>query len=510
MEIRFTNHQYTTYDGAAYQYDNGGLVNPNYRYYKQLIESGDTPFGMTYGYERYVANNLSATYAFKEKYIINATGRYDGSNLLGKSSVGRWLPSWNLSGKWNAHEESFFNAENRILSALAIRGSYGIVGSLAGATNAEAIFYNQVTYRPYEEEKETEIILLSLANDDLTWEKMNELNIGTDFQLFNKIDLTFDYYNRKMFDLIGPIRTSGIGGQAYKTANFSDMKGSGYEFSIGGNVFKKENGLNWRTNFNFAVNRNQVVTLETAPSIWELVSAEGAALVGNAQRGLYSVKFDGLNPDYGYPTYIDGYGRKNTYIDWQSNNTDYLIYHGPVDPKFTGGFFNQLSYKNFTLGLLFTFATGNFVRLQPIYDANYVDYGSMTQDMVNRWLMPGDEEYTNIPSILDQYTKENLVLDADGYAINADYPYNAYNYSDQRVAKGDFVRLKNFSFAYNVPKKLINRIGLGSGQLTFVGNNVWLIYSDKKLNGADPEFFNNGGVAMPIPKQYTLSLKVGF
>src|SRR5690606_39710225 len=111
------------------------------------------------------------------------------------------------------------------------------------------------------------------------------------------------------------------------------------------------------------------------------VRAEGAAVEGYAQRGLFSVKFDGLDPNYGYPTYIGETGVKDTYIYLQSEVIDHLVYHGPVDPTFTGGFYNNFRYKNFALTALFTFPTGHPIRLQPDYYATYSDMNSMSRDM---------------------------------------------------------------------------------------------------------------------------------
>jgi hypothetical protein len=90
------------------------------------------------------------------------------------------------------------------------------------------------------------------------------------------------------------------------------------------------------------------------------------------------------------------------------------------------------------------------------------------------------------------------------------YPYNTYNYSTARVAKGDFIRLKTVSLTYQLPKSMVSKTGfLQNLSLTAAAINPWLIYSDKKLEGQDPEFFNTGGVAQPIQKQFTLSLKAG-
>lgn len=508
-EIRYTDRQFSNFQGIGYQYENGGLVNPNYRYFKKMIEGGQSYFGMDYGYERFVANMFRAAYSLYEKYTINGTYRYDGANLMGRSPVARWVPTWNVSAAWDIDRENFFNPENKIFSSARVRATYGLVGNLGNATNSSAVFYNQITYRPYENEKEAAIGISSLENSQLTWEKLYELNLGADISFLKKrIDLTVDWYKRNIFDLIGPIKTSGIGGQFTKTANYGNMTAQGFEFTLGGNVIRNPEGVNWRTQFNFGYNKNKITNLDVTPTIWTLVRAEGGAMKNYAQRGLFSLKFDGLDPNYGYPTFINEKGERDTYIYLQSDDVEHLHYHGPVDPVLTGGFFNRITYKGFSLSALFTFASGNHIRLQPTFSAYYTDMVSMSKDMVNRWIMPGDEAHTTIPALLDLHTANN-VRRANGSTVSAAYPYNAYNYSTERVAKGDFVRFKNISLAYVLPNSLINRWGLSSAQIALVGNNIALLYADKKLNGADPEFFNNGGVAMPIPRQYTLSVKFG-
>lgn len=148
-----------------------------------------------------------------------------------------------------------------------------------------------------------------------------------------------------------------------------------------------------------------------------------------------------------------------------------------------------------------TFAQGNKVRLDPSFRNSYSDQSSMSKDFLNRWVMPGDEEWTNVPSIMDQ-----LVL----AKVGSQNPYNSYNYSTARVADGDFIRLKQVNLSYQLPTGAFDRLGVTNASLSLVANNLWLIYSDSRLNGQDPEFFGSGGVALPMPRQFTLSLKVGF
>jgi hypothetical protein len=125
----------------------------------------------------------------------------------------------------------------------------------------------------------------------------------------------------------------------------------------------------------------------------------------------------------------------------------------------------------------------------------------MTNALNNRWFKPGDEALTTMPGLPSKYEMD----------MNSDLTvaYNAYNFSTERVAKGDFVRLKDITLSYDFSKSFAQKLRLNSLQLRGSILNLWLIYSDKKLNGQDPEFSRSGGVAMPIPRQFTLSLRVG-
>ena len=179
---------------------------------------------------------------------------------------------------------------------------------------------------------------------------------------------------------------------------------------------------------------------------------------------------------------------------------DFLKYEGPTDPTVQGSFGNMFKWKGFTLNCFITYSFGNVVRLDPVFAGRYSDLTSMTKEFKDRWMVPGDENYTNIPVILSyrQYNENRSIR----------YGYNAYNYSDVRIAKGDFIRMKEISLNYDFPKTWI--APLTNLSLKLQATNLFLIYADKKLNGQDPEFFRSGGVAAPVPKQFTLTLKAGF
>jgi hypothetical protein len=141
------------------------------------------------------------------------------------------------------------------------------------------------------------------------------------------------------------------------------------------------------------------------------------------------------------------------------------------------------------------------VRLDPVFKKEYNDLVSMPKEFKNRWVVPGDEKVTTIPVIASMRQNQN---DSD-----LSYAYNAYNYSTERIAKGDFIRMKEISLGYDFPKTWIAPLKLNNLSLKLQATNLFLIYADKKLNGQDPEFFNTGGVAVPVPKQFTLTLRFG-
>lgn len=512
MEVRYADRQNHDFTGPGIEFDNGNLVMPTYRYYKKTIEGGGTPFDMWYTYDRYSAFAFRGAYNYREKYSFNFTTRYDGSNNMGKSKIARWLPTWNLSGAWDIHNEDFFPDLGEYLSSARLRSTYGLVANIGNASNSTAVFYNELTYRPYESEREGKIAISGLENSELTWEKMYEWNIGADIGLLNnRMDIHVDYYQRNSFDLIGSVRTSGIGGQFTKVANYADMKGSGIELEIGGYPIRNDDGLVWRSQFTFSHNTTKVTNMDITRNVWNLVSAEGGAVIGGPHRGLYSLNFEKLNENRGYPVYtgLDGTPGQ-TYFWLQSDETDYLIYNGPVDPTINGGFYNRFEYKGVSLAFLLKFGFGNYVRLQPSYGASYSDLYNVSKDLINRWVYHGDEFLTVIPSILDGYASSYEVYSDNNERNAASYTYNAYNYSTARVAKGDYIRLSQISLGYVLPNSLLNNYGFKRAQLNLVANNIAVLYADKKLNGVDPEFYANGGVALPMPKQVTLSLKLGF
>jgi len=505
MEVNSTDRNKTWFRGWGYQYDNGGIPFYDPNVFKQAKEENAQYYSNDWTYTRNVAFFSSATYSYNGIYTLNGTGRYEGTNKLGKSQSARWLPTWNIAGAWNAHEEKWFSGIfNPLLSHATLKASYSLTADAGPdfVTNSLSIIKSRSPWRPTASVSESELYIESLENSELTYEKKHEFNVGTSLGfLNNRINLEADYYIRQNFDLIGLTYTQGVGGEIAKYANVASMKSNGLEFTLSTkNIAKKD--FTWNTDFIFSNAQNKITDLKSRSNVIQLVSGNGFAKEGYPVRSLFSIPFAGLNSE-GLPTFINQDGKVTvTDINFQEfEKLGFLKYEGPTDPTITGSFGNAFTYKGLSLNVFITYSFGNVVRLDPVFRSAYSDLSSMPKEFKNRWVLPGDEAYTTIPVIAS--LRQNQTYSSLSYA------YNAYNYSTERIADGGFIRLKEVSISYDIPQKWISTLKINTLQLKLQATNLFLLYSDKKLNGQDPEFFNSGGVATPMPRQFTLTLRLG-
>ena len=228
-----------------------------------------------------------------------------------------------------------------------------------------------------------------------------------------------------------------------------------------------------------------------------MVTGLGYAIEGYPVRSIFSYQFAGLNSE-GLPQVYNESGVKTVGdVNFQETEglKDFLVYEGPSDPTFYGSFNNTLSYKSkswgsLSLDLFLTYAGGNVVRLDPVFSSGYSDLLAFPREFKNRWMIAGDEAVTNIPTIASR----NQVDRYGSYTLRT--AYNAYNYSTERIANGDFIRLKEVALTYVLPDEWLKKTTfINRASLKVAATNLCLLYADKKLNGQDPEFINSGGVA---------------
>ncbi|MCQ2236179.1 MAG: SusC/RagA family TonB-linked outer membrane protein [Bacteroidales bacterium] len=509
VELNKIDRHSSWFRGWGMQYSLGEIASYAYQVFKKGQEENTEYFTMGNTHERSVAYFGTATYSWKGKYTLNGTYRYEGTNKLGKSRSARWMPTWNISGAWNAHEEEFW-ADSRISSILShasLKASYSLTADRgpSNVTNSNVVIKSTTPWRPTTSVNESSLNISQLQNSELSYEKKHEFNLGFEMGfLNNRINFTGDIYWRNNYDLIGRTTTQGIGGEVQKYGNVATMKSNGAELSISATPVKVED-FSWNVNFIYSYTHNEVTKLENVQRMIDLVSGTGFALEGYPVRSIFSIQFKGLN-EQGLPTFLDQDGNiSTTGIYFQTTESEKLkkclVFSGSADPTKTGSLGNTFRWKGLSLNVFVTYSFGNVVRLDPVFRKSYTDLASTPKEFNNRWVVPGDEKVTNVPVIASRRQNKN-----DTYLSLA---YNAYNYSTERIAKGDFVRMKEISLGYEFPRMILDRLNVTNMSLKVQATNLFLIYADKKLNGQDPEFFNTGGVAIPVPRQFTMTLKVG-
>ena len=504
MEVNSTDRRETWFRGWGMQYALGEIPYYAYQVFKKGQEDNTQYYSMENTFVRSTAFFTNATYSYKGKYSLNGTLRYEGTNKLGKSTSARWLPTWNLGAAWNAHEENFFKELQPVLSNFTLKTSYSLTGDRGPSfvTNSRAVIQSYNAWRPSADVTESGLEIRYLENKDLTYEKKHEFNLGFNMGfLNNRISTEFAWYLRNNYDLIGYMYTEGVGGEALKYGNVAEMKSHGVEISISTkNIITKD--FTWSTDLVYSHTKNEVTKLMSQKRMIDLVSGTGFAKEGYAHRSIFSIPFVGLSEE-GFPMFINENGEVTTTdINFQERDAlDYLVYSGSADPTDFGSLGNTFTYKNLRLNVFVTYSWGNVVRLDPVFKSKYTDLSSMPKEFRNRWSVPGDEKYTDIPVIASARQVKN-----DSELKTA---YNAYNYSTARIADGDFVRLKEISLTYDFTGSILSKLSLSNLSLKFQATNLFLLYADKKLNGQDPEFFNTGGVASPVPRQFTMTVRLG-
>jgi len=511
QEVRSSDRTKEYNEGWGYLFDKGGLVLSDPNFIRYLDSRGDDYFSVDETRNRAWGAFATAAYALKGKYIVNGTFRYDGDNRTGKSKAARYLPTWNVSGAWNIYQEPFMDNVDWI-NLLKLKSTYGLSGSNPYNASAGLIVGGEEPLRPQALEREIALVISQLENSELTFEKLYEWNVGLETAfLNNRLGVEIEYYRRKSKDLIGWVETNGVGGEGQKLGNIGELDRNGFEFSLRTTNFETEN-FRWTSNFNYSYSKSEITNWQSRDRIGDAISRNGGNFEGYSAGALFSVPFAGLDSN-GIPTFYDKDGGTIQYLNLQEREDvlDYVTYEGQTEPTFFGGFNNTISYKNLDFNFGFSYRGGNKIRLDDLYDVRlsdgssrlYDDFNSQSGDLINRWTLPGDENSTNIPAILSATAVEAL----RSQGLN---PFDLYNKSDIRVADGDYVRLKNVKLTYRLPNSFIDKSGMKSASMSLSAHNLWLLYSDDKLNGVDPEFFQSGGVSLPLTKTYTFTLNLNF
>lgn len=436
-----------------------------------------------------------ANYSYWSKYLFTFSFRADGSSKFSPKNRWGYFPSASIA--WNMNKESFLKKIETISEA-KLRVSYGLTGN--NRINSFG-YLSQISldkasgYSYYNQTTSIGAQLSTLGNPDLKWETTNQINIGYDFGMFeNRIKLTADIYRKTTNDLLLLAQlpyTTGVS-SAYK--NVGKVRNDGLEISLN-TINIQTRDFTWRSGFNISFNDNKVLELtENQEEILSSVSFDFAynslfsytAKVGEPIAQMRGYVWDGI---YQYSdfdkTESDTYVLKSTVttngnpraniqpgdIKYKDLNGDLIVDANDITtigramPIHTGGFVNDLTYKNFDLNIFLQWSYGNDIlnANRLVFEGNGRNTFNLNQfaSWANRW---------------EPDNQSNTLFRTGGQG--------PYAFSSRVIEDGSYLRLKNVTLGYNFNKQLIEKLKISSLRLYCSAQNILTLTN---YSGPDPE-----------------------
>ncbi|MCA5004001.1 TonB-dependent receptor [Sphingobacterium sp. WQ 366] len=446
-----------------------------------------------------------ANYGYKEKYLLSATFRADGSSKLSTNNRWGYFPS--VSGAWRISGEEFLQ-DAAWLSDLKIRASYGAAGNNRIPSGLLVqTFNNSVTswvngYSNYWAASKT------MANPDLKWETTITRNIGLDFSLLkNRLSGTVDAYLNKTKDLLIAYPVAGTG-YDIQFRNIGNTQNKGLEFSLNYTAVRKTN-FDLTLNANIAFNRNEVLDLGSLENIpgtsgWAstAINMDYLVQVGSAVGRMYGYQSDGRYEVSDFEGFIGNQWKLKEGVATASDvvgtirpgsmklkdlngdkrvSVDDRTFIGNANPLNTGGFSIASRIYNFDLAAYFNWSYGN-----DVYNANKIEYTSTSQyfsrnmlkemESGKRWTnLRADGTISNDPAELEQMNANTTMWS----------PYiGRFVFSDYAIEDGSFLRMSTLTLGYTLPKHISTRLRMQNLRIYASGYNLWLLTN---YSGFDPE-----------------------
>ncbi|MCG8412458.1 MAG: SusC/RagA family TonB-linked outer membrane protein [Bacteroidales bacterium] len=458
----------------------------------------NNPNIITDAVNRTISVYAALTYSYKNRYILNGNIRKDGANKFGQNENDRFNNVWSASARWNLSQEEFMSSLSWL--NISLKGSYGIQGNVVEDVTPNLI--TRVTDYDYLTGRRN-IKIDSYPNPNLKWEKTTSYNFGFSYMLFNKVRGSVEYYMKKGSDMLIRIKAPRISGSDSHYLNSGTMENKGIEWNLGVDVINSDD-FTFNVNLNGFHNENKITKSNIEQ--YQYTDYINGTIIrkGIPVGGFYSYKFDKLDKN-GLPTFKD-----TEQLEGETQEEFFkrvFVYSGTSNPTVTGGLSLNFTYKYWFATCLFNYSFGSKIRLPKLYD-NAPGVPSSEQnfskELNNRWREPGDEEHTNIPGISDELGN----ITSSGYTFANDI-WEMYNYSDIRVVKGDYLRLKSVSIGYNIPTRILEKVKLQAASLTVNFSNLWLL-ADKRLKGHDPSVATYGNKITPPLFGMGVGLNINF
>lgn len=418
-------------------------------------------------------------YNYDSRYYLQASIREDGSSKFGKNS--RWGLFWSVGLSWNIHNESFMkNVE--WLDVLKLRASYGINGNNNIANYMQYGTYTSTAYNGLNGLRPS-----TPSNDNLSWEKNKAWNLGVDFRFLKRFSGSIDLYTRKTTDMLLDKSQSSTSGFNSVTTNIGSMRNSGIELQLDADIIDTKD-WHWSMGFNISHNKSKVLELADEEMLSYSEDSRIRHFVGERLFTFYLYDYYGVNPVNGEALWRTEDGELTNDFSKAAR-----VKAGSPEPKFTGGVNTTLTWKDLSLSVVGEFKTGNLVY---IMENSYLqsDGTQMSMNQMkaanNYWKKPGDTGCNPKPVANNASNSNNMG-------------------STRYLEKGDYFRIKDITLSYNVPKTLINRIGVKNLRIYGSAQNIFTFHD---VNFWDPERGEDGlGYGIyPVTKTMVVGLDLTF
>ncbi|MBK0384268.1 SusC/RagA family TonB-linked outer membrane protein [Pedobacter sp. SD-b] len=424
-------------------------------------------------------------YDIFKKYFFNLNGRVDESSVFGGDK--QVALNGSIGASWIISKENFLK-DNKTINSLRLRTTYGSTGNSRIGTYAARGLYSFSTSSGnlYNGNIASTPDGSAAPNPNLGWEKNYKFNVGLDLTLFNKIQITTEYYNNTIVDLISSVAVPYETGFTTILANTSKMRNKGIELTINSENIRKTN-FGWNTAFNFGKNKNTLLSFNKGfGALYSPVLDASALKVGQSVTAIYGFNWVGVDPQTGLEQFnvggnILGASEVNKLDIFQTSVL------GDRNPNFQGGIVNSFRVYDFDLSfnILYSYGADKFINYADEADGRNLANRNQSINLLDRWQRPGD--VTNIPR-LDIIRA--VVSNSSRYVLDASY-----------------LKFSNVNLSYRLPDALNKRLHLSKATINANVTNLFYIYKDQGTKGRN-------GIAekrfvFPETRAFVLGLKVG-
>lgn len=445
---------------------------------------------------------LTAVYSYDNRYTFNMNARLDASNRFGQDENKRFNPSFSLGAKWRLGEEHYMDWARQWFDMFDVSFSYGWRGNAVTSVSPYLIARDGGIHQDF---RQYYLSLVSLPYPDLGWEKTRDWNFGLDMSFLDgRISAGLNVFNKKS-NVLYSRKVAAEYGVDNAYVDGTTMRNKGYEITVSATPIRTKDWT-WSLSFNTSKVTNTVDSDTQVNQLSDYLNGT-ATNTGDAYGTIYAFDFAGLDPQTGRPTF------NKMDIEDAKDYTDFLVKAGSREPDISGGISTSLRYKNFHLRATFALSLGADAYL-PQYFASTgapLPENNVPRYMFDRWRKPGDELYTNIPSIPNGNPNSpgmqiTLPMTTSTGTTNNYYNvYTMYNQSTARLASTDFIRCRNISLQYDLPRTWIRSIGMRNAYVTASLTNPFFIAFDDQWDGRDPET-----ASWPARRSVSLSLNLNF